>query len=293
MPAKRSCRLCVPHPGFSRISPLHNLRLRRDPGVNWNALSGTCSIAPALAVCPSLALGSPPFIRLFSHLIWEEEDWTVPTRSSPSISSLSPRSSLWCLHTAFTIDRLRYVFLQMALGDCRVRAPLPLNTTRVATVAAGSVIDATKYPDFCVQGTSTGVDDGGAGIEDCLKVNIYAPAGATACSELPVMVYIHGGGYWYGNPRNWPFEYWIHQSPHRAACVFARCGHKRPRPGSRLRHQELVRFQLSSYFIRTVEHSLNDHHRLGYKLFQPVLDGKILTDYPQDRSRTRSSRMYG
>jgi carboxylesterase type B len=28
-----------------------------------------------------------------------------------------------------------------------------------------------------------------------------------------VLFYIHGGGYVYGNPRNWPFDSWIHQSP--------------------------------------------------------------------------------
>ncbi len=30
---------------------------------------------------------------------------------------------------------------------------------------------------------------------------------------VPVLVYIHGGGYVYGNPANWPFDHWIHQSP--------------------------------------------------------------------------------
>ena len=30
---------------------------------------------------------------------------------------------------------------------------------------------------------------------------------------MPVLVYIHGGGYIYGNPANWPFNHWIHQSP--------------------------------------------------------------------------------
>jgi carboxylesterase type B len=30
---------------------------------------------------------------------------------------------------------------------------------------------------------------------------------------VPVLVYIHGGGYVFGNPANWPFEHWIQQSP--------------------------------------------------------------------------------
>lgn len=53
-------------------------------------------------------------------------------------------------------------------------------------------------------------DAGGAGSEDCLKVNIYAPVGARQGSNrmflfhrdcrhlplflVPVLVYIHGGG---------------------------------------------------------------------------------------------------
>lgn len=30
---------------------------------------------------------------------------------------------------------------------------------------------------------------------------------------MPVLVYIHGGGYIFGNPANWPFDHWVHQSP--------------------------------------------------------------------------------
>jgi carboxylesterase type B len=30
---------------------------------------------------------------------------------------------------------------------------------------------------------------------------------------VPVLVYIHGGGYIYGNPANWPFDHWVAQSP--------------------------------------------------------------------------------
>ncbi|ESK95927.1 hypothetical protein Moror_956 [Moniliophthora roreri MCA 2997] len=104
-------------------------------------------------------------------------------------------------------------YAEPPLGDRRFRAPIPLNTTRVAEGAGGEVVDATEYPEFCVQGSIGIGDAGGAGSEDCLKVNIYAPAGAKKGDNLPVLFYIHGGGYVYGNPRNWPFDHWIKQSP--------------------------------------------------------------------------------
>lgn len=35
----------------------------------------------------------------------------------------------------------------------------------------------------------------------------------TNLDVVPVLAYIHGGGYIFGNPANWPFEHWIQQSP--------------------------------------------------------------------------------
>ncbi|KAG7091944.1 hypothetical protein E1B28_008335 [Marasmius oreades] len=104
-------------------------------------------------------------------------------------------------------------YAEPPLGEQRFRAPLPLNTSRIAEESEGRVVDATKYPDFCIQGPIGGNDQGGAGSEDCLNVNIYAPANAKKGDKLPVLFYIHGGGYVFGNPRNWPFDHWIRQSP--------------------------------------------------------------------------------
>ncbi|PPQ95440.1 hypothetical protein CVT26_008459 [Gymnopilus dilepis] len=127
-----------------------------------------------------------------------------------------------------TVAYLGVPYAEPPLGERRFRAPLPLDTARVALENKGKVIDATNYPDFCIQGTTGSGDAGGAGSEDCLKVNIYAPVGAK--KGMPVLVYIHGGGmstqnlpclfltyfstgYIYGNPANWPFDHWINQSP--------------------------------------------------------------------------------
>ncbi|EAU85247.2 EstA protein [Coprinopsis cinerea okayama7 len=102
-----------------------------------------------------------------------------------------------------TVAYLGIPYAEPPLGERRFRAPLPLNTTRIRLQSRGEIVDATEYPDFCIQGTTGGGDAGGAGSEDCLKVNIYAPAGATRRSNR----------YIYGNPANWPFEHWINQNP--------------------------------------------------------------------------------
>lgn len=112
-----------------------------------------------------------------------------------------------------TVAYLGLPYAEPPVGDLRWRAPLPLDTARVRQQARGAVIDATSYPNFCIQGSTGNGDAGGAGSEDCLKVNVYAPASAKKGDKLPVLVYIHGGGYVYGNPANWPFDHWIHQEP--------------------------------------------------------------------------------
>ncbi|PPR05171.1 hypothetical protein CVT26_012257 [Gymnopilus dilepis] len=102
-----------------------------------------------------------------------------------------------------TVAYLGIPYAELPLGDRRFRAPLPLNTTRVSLENMGKVVDATKYPDFCIQGTTGLGDAGGAGSEDCLKVNIYAPVGATKGSDC----------YIYGNPAALPFDHWVNHSP--------------------------------------------------------------------------------
>ena len=47
-------------------------------------------------------------------------------------------------------------YAEPPVGDRRFRAPLPLNVTRVSLQANGVVVDATEYPDFCIQGITLG-----------------------------------------------------------------------------------------------------------------------------------------
>jgi para-nitrobenzyl esterase len=79
------------------------------------------------------------------------------------------------------------------VGDLRWRPPQP---------PAGwkSERDATSFGAHCAQvhlWDDIVFEDSGAS-EDCLFLNVYVPADSNAGSKLPVMVWIHGGGYTVG-----------------------------------------------------------------------------------------------
>jgi len=81
------------------------------------------------------------------------------------------------------------------VGQLRWKAPQPAAKWK-------GKLDATKYghhcwqsnsfPDMSFQDAATPDDPGS---EDCLYLNIYAPATAKSDAKLPVMFWIHGGGY--------------------------------------------------------------------------------------------------
>jgi para-nitrobenzyl esterase len=76
------------------------------------------------------------------------------------------------------------------VGDLRWKAPQP-------TAKWKGERDATKFGAHCAQGRvfddMVFQDNGDS--EDCLFLNVYTPADATDKSKLPVMFWIHGGGY--------------------------------------------------------------------------------------------------
>jgi len=76
------------------------------------------------------------------------------------------------------------------VGDLRWKAPQP------AAKWKGDR-DATKYGAHCAQGRvfDDMVFQDAAPSEDCLFLNVYTPADAMKGSKLPVMFWIHGGGF--------------------------------------------------------------------------------------------------
>jgi para-nitrobenzyl esterase len=76
------------------------------------------------------------------------------------------------------------------VGDLRWKAPEPPAKWKGER-------DATKFGAHCAQNhvfDDMVFQDAGPS-EDCLFLNVYAPADATSKSKLPVMFWIHGGGY--------------------------------------------------------------------------------------------------
>jgi para-nitrobenzyl esterase len=71
-------------------------------------------------------------------------------------------------------------------GDLRWRAPQPAHNWDAAR-------DATKFGPVCPQREGQEPQS-----EDCLFLNVWTPA-KTASQKLPVMVWVHGGGFTYGS----------------------------------------------------------------------------------------------
>ncbi|KAI0419731.1 Alpha/Beta hydrolase protein [Xylaria grammica] len=75
------------------------------------------------------------------------------------------------------------------LGKMRFRRPVD-----PAIYWRGRDLKADKFGPICLGISQPYPYPGGAQDEDCLFVNVWAPANATAESKLPVWLFIQGGG---------------------------------------------------------------------------------------------------
>ena len=94
-------------------------------------------------------------------------------------------------------------FAKPPVGDLRWRAPEPLD-------AKPQLISRRVEPAICPQqaGSVSGVEgDAAIGAEDCLYLDVTAPASGT--DPLPVMVWIHGGGNNTGHKNTYDFSRFV------------------------------------------------------------------------------------
>lgn len=77
------------------------------------------------------------------------------------------------------------------VGELRWRPPAP--------PARHDLIDTVKYGNQCAQISTFGVFASQSFEEDCLYLNVFAPAQTKSGDKHPVMVWIHGGGHFNGS----------------------------------------------------------------------------------------------
>jgi para-nitrobenzyl esterase len=79
------------------------------------------------------------------------------------------------------------------VSNLRWKAPEPAANWK-------DVREASNYGAHCIQTPFSDMSFQDAGpSEDCLYLNVFSPAGAKGSSKLPVMFWIHGGGYFSGS----------------------------------------------------------------------------------------------
>lgn len=94
-------------------------------------------------------------------------------------------------------------FAKPPVGDLRWRAPEPLDAT-------SQLVSRRAEPAICPQqaGSVSGVEgDSAIGAEDCLYLDVTAPASGT--EPVPVMVWIHGGGNTTGHKNTYDFSRFV------------------------------------------------------------------------------------
>lgn len=85
-------------------------------------------------------------------------------------------------------------FAKPPVGHLRFRRP-------IAYGPWNGILDATRYGPSCMQKLEASFSSmlpNGNISEDCLVLNIYAPSNASPTNTKPVIIWIHGGGYYLG-----------------------------------------------------------------------------------------------
>ena len=134
----------------------------------------------------AFATGAAVLLGLLAPQLMTRHAATLPTPSTGSAVVETTGGTVRGLHQTGYDEWLGIPYAAPPTGSLRWTAPRP--------AAWHGIRDATTFSHRCVQGS--GWDPGYENptlTEDCLSLNVYAPAGAKG--KRPVLVWIHGGGF--------------------------------------------------------------------------------------------------
>ena len=134
------------------------------------------------------------FITLFAYIY--QNSWFEST-SSRVIVQDKHRNISYVGKTGSGVEKFLNIFYaEDTSGARRFSPPVPV------TPVPGLVIDATSIGAVCPQGTGPAPLPFASPItnisENCLSLSITRPVGANVSAKLPVMVWLHGGGFTLG-----------------------------------------------------------------------------------------------
>lgn len=107
------------------------------------------------------------------------------TERAKPIDIQTDKGKVRCSQFETHLEGLGIPYAAPPLGDLRLRAP-------IEHAAWTEVRDATRFGPASLQSKTE--YDGAQGSEDCLYLNVYRP-GAANGAPLPVMMWLHGGGF--------------------------------------------------------------------------------------------------
>jgi carboxylesterase type B len=145
------------------------------------------SVLPIVALC-YIAVASPFNPRPFDGVLQKRE--ADSTNSSLQVD-LGYSIYEGVANTTSGINIWKGIrFAAAPIGSLRFQEPQP------PTINRTSIISAASFGSQCPQSFFNPKGENGPGSEDCLFLNVFAPNNA---ANLPVLVWIHGGGYGLGN----------------------------------------------------------------------------------------------
>jgi para-nitrobenzyl esterase len=113
----------------------------------------------------------------------------VAATAAPAVTVL-PAGALHCSTSADGTACRGIPYAAPPVGALRFRPPAPPQRWR-------GVRDATRFASACLQAATA--YDPAQGAEDCLYLNVYRPPAARSAGALPVIVWLHGGGFMNGS----------------------------------------------------------------------------------------------